>query len=178
MLPIDFAPLGEAVDSGRLQKALGFNRARLSQLLTVSHNYGLGAALPDPVGVLGGALIWSVKDLEEALPTILAAQQSRARKLHRTDREPVDFAAVEALHGDFEGVPHVLGWMDAALIARHFGLGQGGARYPGEWASRGRLLPEHAGILGGGRVWPVKGVKEREPLIIAHLARRGKRSIA
>lgn len=177
-MPIDFAPLGDAVDSGRLQKALGFNRARLNKLLTVSHNYGLGAALPDPAGVLGGALIWSVKDLEEALPAILAAQQNRARKLNRTDREPVDFAAVEALHGDFEGVPHVLGWMDAALIARHFGLGKGGARYPGEWAARGRLLPEHAGVLGGGRVWSVESVKEREPLILAHLVRRGIRPAA
>lgn len=171
-VPINFEPLGRAVDSGRLQTALGFNRARLNKLVTQTYDYGLGAVLPRPVGVLGGSMVWDVRDLDKALPKILAAKGTVTRNAPRVDREPVDFEELTKRREDFEGLPHVLGYMDAVMIAEAFGLGEGGARVPGEWASRGKLLPAHAGVIGTRRVWDVREVKEREPLILRHLERR------
>lgn len=171
-MSINFDPLGRAVDSGRLQTALGFNRARLNKLVTQTYDYGLGAVLPRPVGVLGGSMVWDVRELEEALPKILAAKGKVSRNAPRVDRELVDFEELSKRRDDFEGLPHVLGYMDAVMIAEAFGLGEGGARVPGEWASRGKLLPAHAGVIGTRRVWDVCEVKEREPLIRRHLERR------
>lgn len=171
-MTVDFSPLGRAVDSGRLQTALGFNRARLNKLVTQLYDRGVGAALPRPVGVLGGSMVWDVKDLERALPAILAAQSSRNRFPERIEREPVDFDELAKHREVFESLPHVLGFMDAAIIAEAFGLGEDGARYPGEWAARGKLLPPHAGVIGIRRVWDVQDVKAHEPLIRRHLHRR------
>lgn len=170
-MPVDFTPLGRVVDSGRLQTALGFNRARLNKLVTKLYDRGVGAALPRPVGVLGGSMVWDVEDLQRALPAILAAQSSTDRFPARVEREPVDFEELAQRRENFEGLPHILGFMDAALIAEAFGLGEDGARYPGEWAARGKLLPLHAGLVGARRVWDVKAVKAYEPAIRRHLDR-------
>lgn len=172
MTTIDFHPLGRAVDSGRLQETLGFNRARLNKLVTLTYNYGLGAVLPRPVGVLGGTMVWDVEHLNQALPKILAAQGAASRNAPRIEREPVDFDGLAKHREDFEGMPHVLGFMDAVMIAEAFGLGAKGARFPGEWAARGKLLPPHAGVIGTRRVWDVREVKEHKPLILRHLERR------
>jgi hypothetical protein len=171
-MTVDFQPLGKAVDSGRIQAALGFNRARLNKLVTKTYDYGVGAALPRPAGVLGGTMVWDVRELEKALPKILAAQQSVVRNAPRNGREPLDFAELEKRREVFEGIPHVLGLMDAVMIAEHFDLGESGARYPGEWAARGQLLPPYAGLIGSRRVWKVEDVKEHKPLILRHLERR------
>lgn len=171
-MSINFEPLGRAVDSGRLHTALGFNRARLNKLVTKTYDYGLGAVLPRPVGVLGGSMVWDLHDLEKATPKILAAKGTVSRNAPRIEREPLDFEELALRREDFEGLPHILGYMDAVMIAEAFGLGEGGARVPGEWASRGKLLPAHAGVIGTRRVWDVREVKEREPLILRHLERR------
>ncbi|HEX9087411.1 MAG TPA: hypothetical protein VF867_07805, partial [Arthrobacter sp.] len=178
-MTIDFDPIGYAVDSGRVQAALGFNRARLNALVTSNCNYGVGAALPQPVGVLGGAMVWHVRDLEAALPAILEARRNIKRNGPRIDREPVTLAALAARRDDHEGVPHVLGLMDAEMIAEHFGVAP---RYPGEWAERKKLLPPPVGVVGAPskttkaprqrRVWAVEGVKAHEEQILKHLARR------
>ncbi|HEX9227878.1 MAG TPA: hypothetical protein VF885_14845, partial [Arthrobacter sp.] len=169
-MSIDFSPVGRAVDSGRLQAALGFNRARLSALVTSSYDHGVGAALPRPVGVLGGAAVWDVAELEAALPAILEARRHVVRNAPRIARKPVDFTVLAARRDYHDGLPHVLGLMDADLIAEHFDLGDKGARYPGEWSARGKLLPEPTGTVGTRRVWTVEDVKSREELILRHLA--------
>lgn len=171
-MSVNFEPLGRVVDSGRLQTALGFNRARLHKLVTESYNYGLGAVLPRPVGVLGGSMVWDVRQLEKALPRILAARATVSRNAPRIDREPLDVEELSKRREIFEGLPHVLGFMDAVMIAEHFDLGESGARFPGEWAARGQLLPPHAGVVGTRRVWMVQDVKAREPAILKHLERR------
>ncbi|WP_018771462.1 hypothetical protein [Arthrobacter sp. 162MFSha1.1] len=171
-MSIDFTPVGRAVDSGRLQTALGFNRQRLNALVSTSYDHGVGAALPRPVGLLGGSMVWDVQELEAALPAILEARRHVVRNAPRTDREPLNLEALATKRQDFEGVPHVLGLMDAEMIAAHFNLGPAGARYPGEWAARGKLLPAPAGVIGTRRMWAVEHVKEREDLIRTHLARR------
>lgn len=160
------------MDSGRIQAALGFNRARLNKLVSHSYDRGLGAALPRPAGVLGGSLVWDVRELEQAVPAILAAQSSRDRFPPRIEREPMNFDELARHREDFEGLPHILGFMDAAMIAEAFGLGEDGARYPGEWAARGKLLPPPAGVIGSRRVWDVHEVKAHEPAINRHLERR------
>ncbi|KIC68733.1 hypothetical protein [Pseudarthrobacter phenanthrenivorans] len=171
-MSIDFDPVGRAVDSGRLQAALGFNRQRLNALVSTSYDHGVGAALPRPVGILGGSMVWDAEELQEALPAILEARQRVVRNAPRIAREPVSQEALAAYREHHKGVPHVLGLMDAEMIAAHFNLGPAGARYPGEWASRGKLLPEPAGVIGTRRVWAVEDVKGREDLILKHLARR------
>ncbi|MEW1813011.1 hypothetical protein AB0284_20205 [Pseudarthrobacter phenanthrenivorans] len=171
-MSIHFYPVGRAVDSGRLQTALGFNRQRLSALVTTSYDHGVGAALPRPAGILGGSMVWDVQELEAALPAILEARQHVVRNAPRTEREPLSQEALAAYREHHEGIPHVLGLMDAEMIAAHFGLGPAGARYPGEWSARGKLLPAPAGVIGTRRVWAVEDVKEREDLILKHLARR------
>ncbi|MGO4856285.1 hypothetical protein [Arthrobacter sp. 2MCAF14] len=187
-MTIDFDPIGNAVDSGRVQTALGFNRARLNALVTANYNHGVvttnydhgvGAALPRPVGVLGGTMIWDVHELEAALPAILEARQNVKRNAPRIEREPVTFEALAARREDYEGIPHVLGLMDAEMIAEHFGVAP---RYPGEWAERKKLLPPPVGVVGAPakttksprqrRVWAVEDVKAHEEQILKHLARR------
>ncbi len=171
-MSVNFEPLGRAVDSGRLQTALGFNRARLNKLVMQTYDYGLGAALPRPVAVLGGSMVWDVRDLEKALPKIIAARATVSRNAPRIDREPLDFEELSRRREDFEGLPHVLGFMDAFMISEAFGLGESGSRYPGEWAARGQLLPPHAGVIGTRRVWKVEDVKAHELAILKHLERR------
>jgi predicted DNA-binding transcriptional regulator AlpA len=169
----NFDALGRAVDSGRLQTALGLSRAHLHKLVTKTYDIGMGAALPRPVGVLGGSMVWDVRDLQKALPAFLSAREAAETRLYeRIEREPVDFDELAKRREDFEGLPHVLGLMDAALIAEAFDLGENGARLPGEWALRGKLLSAHKGVIGTRRVWDVREVKEHEPLIRRHLERR------
>lgn len=107
------------------------------------------------------------------MPGFLATRKAaESRIFEKVQREPVDFEKLEKRREVFEGVPHVLGLMDAVMMAEHFELGQNGARYPGEWAAREVLLPAHVGVIGSRRVRRVKGVKEREPLILRQLERR------
>lgn len=171
-MSIDFEPIGRAVDSGRLQAVLGFNRQRLNALVSTSYDHGVGAALPRPVGILGGSMVWDVKELEAALPAIQDAKQHVVRNAPRIERQPLSLDALAQRREYWEGVPHVLGLMDAEMIAAHFDLGPAGARYPGEWAARGKLLPQPAGVIGTRRVWKVEDVKAREEQISKHLARR------
>lgn len=172
-MTVDFNPLGRAVDSRRIQTALGLSRAHLHKLVMKTYDVGMGAALPRPVGVLGATMVWDIRDLEKAVPGFLAARKAaESRIFEKVRREPVDFEELEKRREDFKGMPHVLGLMDAVMIAEHFELGQNGARYPGEWAAREVLLPAHAGVIGSRRVWRVEDVKEREPLILRHLERR------
>lgn len=168
-MTVNFEPIRHAVDSGRVQAGLGFNRARLNALVTTNYNYGVGAALPRPVGVLGGSMVWDVRELEAALPAIREAQQHVVRNAPRIEREPVTLAVLAARREDYEGIPHVLGLLDADMIAAHFGVGP---RYPGEWAERKNLLPPPVGVLGTRRVWAVEDVKAHEEQILKHLARR------
>lgn len=171
-MSVDFDPVGRAVDSGRLQTALGFNRQRLNALVTTSYDHGVGAALPRPVGILGGSMVWDADELTEAVPAILDARQHVVRNAPRIEREPVSLTALAERREHSEGIPHVLGLMDAEMIAAHFDLGPAGARYPGEWSARGKLLPPPAGTIGTRKVWAVEDVKAREELIRKHLARR------
>lgn len=158
------------MDSGRVQKALGLSRAHLHALVTSSYNYGMGAALPRPVGFLAGSMVWDVRDLEAALPLIAEARENVVRNGPRIERDPVTVESLTAKREDYEGIPHVLGLMDAEMIAAHFGVA---ARYPGEWAARGKLLPGPVGALGVRvRVWAVEDVKAHEEQILKHLARR------
>lgn len=171
-MTVNFDPVGRAVDSGRVQKAMGLSRAHLHALVTDSYDYGIGAALPRPTGLLGGSMIWDVRELEAALPAFQEARQNVVRNGPRIEREPITTEALAAQREAHDGVPHVLGLMDAEMIAAHFNLGDKGSRYPGEWAARGKLLPDPVGVLGTRRVWSVEDVKAREALILKHLARR------
>lgn len=170
---IEFTPLGNAVDSAQVQSVLGLSRAHLHRLVTKTYDIGMGAALPRPAGQLGGAMVWDVRELEKALPSFLAARRAAAsRRFERVEREPLDVDELAGRRETFQGLPHILGFMDAVMISEHFGLGDGGPRKVWEWSQRGHLLPEESGTLGGRHVWDVREVKEREPLILSHLERR------